>query len=141
MADYLRLRAMPEAKVERDRQALDTVRGILVNVEVCCNASMRELSVRFDNCHRDSYRPTPSEVQDCIGQLSVQHLKDIECAQAQMHNCARIQRDGIVTLRAAGRRGRVVQASGMSQPPDKPAGRHFRSRLSATRFGFITCSA
>jgi sulfopropanediol 3-dehydrogenase len=41
---------------------------------------------------RADYRLSPSEIQDCIDQLSAQDLKDIEFAQTQVRNFATIQR-------------------------------------------------
>ena len=95
MAEYLKKGATVEARADRDRQVRDTVEGILADVEARGDAAVRELSVRFDRWDRDSYRLMPSEVQDCIDQLSGQDLKDIEFAQTQVRNFARIQRDSM----------------------------------------------
>ena len=95
MADYLKRGATVEARADRDRQVRETVEGILADIESRGDAAVRELSVRFDTWDRDSYRLSANEIQDCLDQLSSQDLKDIEFAQTQVRNFARIQRDSM----------------------------------------------
>ncbi len=95
MAEYLKRGAMPEARADRDRQVRDTVEAILADIENRGDDAVRELSIRFDKWDRDGYRLTAAEIQDCIDRLSPQNLKDIEFAQAQVRNFARIQRDSM----------------------------------------------
>ncbi|PTD26300.1 histidinol dehydrogenase [Sphingomonas fennica] len=92
MAIYLKRGATAEAKAENNRQVRDTVEGILADIEKRGDDAVRELSIRFDKWDRDSYRLTPAEIQACIDTLSPQDLKDIEFAQTQVRNFARIQR-------------------------------------------------
>ena len=95
MAEYLKRGATLEVRADRDRQVRDTVEGILLDIAARGDAAVRELSVRFDGWDRAGYRLTPSEIQDCIDQLSGQNLKDIEFAQAQVRNFAQVQRDSM----------------------------------------------
>ena len=95
MAKYLKRGATAEARVDRNRQVRDTVEAILADIEVRGDAAVRELSIKFDKWDRKSYRLTPTEIQDCIDQLTGQDLKDIEFAQTQVRNFARIQRDSM----------------------------------------------
>jgi len=95
MAIYLKRGATAEAKADRDRQVRETVEGILADIETRGDAAVRELSVKFDNWDRESYRLTPAEIQQCMDQLTGQDLKDIEFAQAQVRNFAQIQRDSM----------------------------------------------
>jgi len=95
MAIYLKRGATAEAKADRDRHVRDTVEGILADIETRGDAAVRELSVKFDNWDRESYRLTPAEIQQCMDQLTGQDLKDIEFAQAQVRNFAQIQRDSM----------------------------------------------
>jgi sulfopropanediol 3-dehydrogenase len=92
MAEWLKRGATSQAKADSDRKVRDTVEGILADIEAHGDAAVRELSIRFDGWDRDSYRLTPSEIQDCMDQLTGQDLKDIEFAQAQVRNFAQIQR-------------------------------------------------
>ncbi len=95
MATYLKRGASAETKATADRQVRDTVEGILADIETRGDDAVRELSVRFDKWDRDSYRLTDAEIQGCIDQLSRQDIADIEFAQAQVKNFARLQRESI----------------------------------------------
>ena len=92
MAHYLKRGATVEAKARADRAVRDTVEGILADIETRGDDAVRDLSIRFDKWDRTDYRLSPSEIQDCIDQLSGQDLKDIEFAQTQVRNFATIQR-------------------------------------------------
>ena len=70
----------------------DTVEAILADIDGRGDTAVRELSVRFDNWDRDSFRLTSAEIQDCLDQLSRQDLRDIEYAQTQVRGFAQIQR-------------------------------------------------
>jgi sulfopropanediol 3-dehydrogenase len=95
MAEYLKRGATAEAKADGDRKVRDAVESILADIESRGDAAVRELSIKFDNWDRDSYRLTQDEIQGCIDQLTGQDLKDIEFAQAQVRNFAQIQRDSM----------------------------------------------
>lgn len=95
MAEYLKRGATAEAKAESDRKVRDTVEAILADIATRGDAAVRDLSIKFDGWDRESYRLTANEVQDCIDQLSGQDLKDIEFAQTQVRNFARIQRNSL----------------------------------------------
>lgn len=95
MAVYLKRGASAEAKADRDRAVRDTVEAILADIGTRGDAAVRELSIKFDRWDRESYRLTDREIQDCIDQLTGQDLKDIEFAQTQVRNFAKIQRDSM----------------------------------------------
>jgi sulfopropanediol 3-dehydrogenase len=92
MAEWLKRGATSETKADSDRKVRDIVEGILADIEARGDAAVRDLSIKFDNWDRDTYQLTPAEIQDCIDQLSGQDLKDIEFAQTQVRNFAKIQR-------------------------------------------------
>jgi sulfopropanediol 3-dehydrogenase len=92
MARYLKRGATTQAKADSDRQVRVTVEGILADIAQRGDDAVRDLSIKFDKWDRDSYRLTPTEIQDCIDQLTGQDLKDIEFAQTQVRNFATIQR-------------------------------------------------
>ena len=95
MATWLKRGAGATAKAEADRKVRDTVESILGEIETRGDAAVRELSVRFDGWDRESYRLTAAEIQNCFDQLSAQDLHDIEFAQTQVRNFARIQRESL----------------------------------------------
>ena len=92
MAEWLKRGATAEAKADSDRKVRDTVEAILADIAARGDSAVRDLSIKFDNWDRDSYRLTSDEIQGCIDQLTGQDLKDIEFAQTQVRNFARIQR-------------------------------------------------
>ena len=92
MAEWLKRGASIEAKATSDRTVRDTVESILADIEMRGDAAVRELSIKFDAWDRDDYRLTKDEIQGCIDQLSIQDVKDIEFAQAQVKNFAQVQR-------------------------------------------------
>ena len=92
MAEWLKRGATAQAKADSDRKVRDVVEGILADIAARGDAAVRELSIKFDNWDRESYRLTPAEIQGCIDQLTGQDLKDIEFAQTQVRNFAQIQR-------------------------------------------------
>ena len=86
MAEWLKRGATAQARADSDRKVRDVVEGILADIGSRGDAAVRELSVKFDNWDRESYRLTPQEIQGCIDQLTGQDLKDIEFAQTQVRN-------------------------------------------------------
>ena len=95
MAEWLKRGATADIKADHHRKVRDTVETILADISARGDLAVRDLSIRFDGWDRDDYRLSPAEVQDCIDQLTGQDLKDIEFAQTQVRNFARIQRDSM----------------------------------------------
>jgi len=126
MARWLKRGAAAEAKAETDRKVRDSVEAILADIEARGDAAVRELSIRFDGWDRDSYLLTGAEKQACLDQLSAQDLKDIEFAQAQVRNFARIQRASMTDVEVEtlpgvilGHRNIPVNAAGCYVPGGK----------------------
>ncbi len=92
MAHWLKRGAAVEAKAQTDRKVREVVETILADIEARGDAALQELSIRFDGWSRDSFLLTDAEKQACLDSLSSQDLKDIEFAQAQVRNFAKIQR-------------------------------------------------
>jgi sulfopropanediol 3-dehydrogenase len=95
MAEWLKRGATASARAEVDRKVRDTVEATLADIEARGDAAVRDLSIRFDGWDREDYRLSSAEIQACIDQLSARDLKDIEFAQAQVRNFARIQRESM----------------------------------------------
>ncbi|MFT4252205.1 MAG: histidinol dehydrogenase [Caulobacter sp.] len=126
MAKWLKSGADAGVVAAADRAVRETVEGILADVAARGDAAVRELSVKFDGWDRESYRLSPAEIQACIDQLSARDLKDIEFAQTQVRNFARIQRDSIRDVEVEtlpgvilGHRNLPVNAAGCYVPGGK----------------------
>jgi sulfopropanediol 3-dehydrogenase len=126
MARWLKRGASAQVKAEEDRKVRETVETILADVASRGDAAVRELSVRFDGWDREEYRLSSAEIQACVDSLSGQDLKDIEFAQTQVRNFARIQRDSLRDVEVEtlpgvvlGHRHIPVQAAGCYVPGGK----------------------
>ncbi len=89
---HLKTGTLASVRAEQGRAIRTQVEDILEGIERDGDKAVRELSIRFDNWDRESYRLTAAEIQDCIDQLDSQALSDIEFAQTQVRNFAQVQR-------------------------------------------------
>jgi sulfopropanediol 3-dehydrogenase len=92
VAEWLKRGALSDQKAAIDAKVRQTVEETLAEIERRGDDAVRELSIRFDRLDRDDYRLSPAEIEQCIASLSAQDIHDIEFAQAQVKNFARIQR-------------------------------------------------
>jgi sulfopropanediol 3-dehydrogenase len=95
MAIWLKRGATTEAKADADRKVRDIVEAALADIEKRGDEAVRDMSVKFDGWERDDYRLSQAEIDACVDSLTPQERKDIEFAQAQVKNFARIQRDSM----------------------------------------------
>lgn len=95
MAIYLKRGATAEAKADSDRKVRDIVEAALADIEKRGDAAVRDMSIKFDGWDRDDYRLSQAEIDACVDSLTAQERKDIEFAQTQVRNFARIQRESI----------------------------------------------
>jgi sulfopropanediol 3-dehydrogenase len=95
VAEWIKRGLAAETRADADTKVRGIVEAALADIEARGDAAVRDFSIKFDGWDRDSYLLTDREKQDCLDQLSGQDLKDIEFAQTQVRNFARIQRDSI----------------------------------------------
>ena len=95
MAHWMKRGATAEAKKDADRKVRDIVECALEDIEERGDAAVREMSIKFDNWDRNDYRLSDAEIDECVSSLTPQERKDIEFAQTQVTNFARIQRDSM----------------------------------------------
>ena len=95
MARHFKRGATALSRQDRDGVVRDTVERILADVSQRGDAAVRELSVRFDGWDRESYRLSAQEIEACVDSVAAQDLRDIEFAQTQVRNFARIQRQSM----------------------------------------------
>ena len=95
MAEWLKRGRTAEIRKEGDRKVREIVETALAEIEAGGDAAVRAMSVRFDGWDRESYALTEAEKQACLDQLSDRDLLDIEVAQEQVRNFAKIQRESI----------------------------------------------
>lgn len=92
----IKIKAAADGAHAFDDPALtEAVKELLAMVERDGDAAVRALSKRFDGLDRDSYRLGPDEIADCVNRMTAQQREDMEFAQEQVRNFARVQRDAI----------------------------------------------
>ena len=100
MARGLKRESQGEARAQSDRDVRDVVERTLDVIAGRGDAAVRELSVKFDGWDRESYRLSPSEIEQCVESMSPQDLADIEFAQAQVRGFAKLQRASLLDVEA-----------------------------------------
>src|SRR3989440_2132662 len=95
MPRYLKRGMDAGAIEEADAKVRATVEGILDRIKSRGDAAVRELSEKFDNWSPASFKLTPQEIEQAIGQVSKRDLDDIKFAQAQVRGFAQKQRDSM----------------------------------------------
>ena len=98
MAQWLKESRTAALRAEDQRKVRDTVEAILADIETRGDSAVRDLSIKFDKLDRADYRLSKAEVQDSVDQLTNQDLKDIEFAQTQVRNFAKLQRASLHDL-------------------------------------------
>lgn len=85
---YLK-RGKPEAERTRENtQVRELVEKTLADIDARGDAAVRELSKRFDNFSRRTFRLTGSEIESAISKVSARDMADIRFAQEQIRRFA-----------------------------------------------------
>ena len=95
MATYLKKGMSVEKSREADAKVRVTVEGILLDVEKRGDAAVRELSEKFDKWSPESFRLSPTQIEELIASLPDQVIQDIKFAQAQVRGFAQAQRNAL----------------------------------------------
>lgn len=74
------------------------VEELLAKVEAGGDKAVRELSVKFDNFDRESYRLTKQEIDSAVNSLTKQEREDLDFAQDQIRRFAQAQKDALKDL-------------------------------------------
>ncbi|MDQ0456829.1 histidinol dehydrogenase [Rhizobium paknamense] len=126
MAQWLKRGAEASAVADQDRKVREVVEATLADIEKRGDAAVRELSVKFDGWDREDYRLSESEIEECLNKLSKRDIADIEFAQQQVRNFARVQREALRDVEVEtlpgivlGHKNVPVQAAGCYVPGGK----------------------
>jgi len=87
-----------EARSEDDAKVRQIVETTLAEIEAQGDSKINELSEKFDNVSRDSYRLTPEEIGQAMSEVSARDMEDIKFAQTQIRNFAQHQRDSMLDV-------------------------------------------
>ncbi|PWQ93336.1 histidinol dehydrogenase [Leucothrix pacifica] len=95
MIRHLKTAKSAEERGEDDAKVRAIVEETLAEIEAQGDAKVRELSVKFDQLDRESYRLTQAEIEQAMSEVSERDLEDIKFAQTQIRNFAQHQRDSM----------------------------------------------
>ena len=95
MIRYLKQGKEPEAIAAEDDRIRHTVEEILNAVSQRGDDAVREYSEKFDGWLPNEFLLSPDTIQGCIDQLGEQAISDIQFAQEQIRNFAKIQKDAL----------------------------------------------
>ena len=84
-----------EERGEDDAKVRAIVETTLADIEAQGDSKIRELSVKFDNLDRETYRLSDAEIEQAMSEVSARDLEDIKFAQTQIRNFAQHQRDSM----------------------------------------------
>jgi len=87
-----------EARSEDDAKVRQIVETTLAEIEAEGDSKINELSEKFDNVSRDSYRLTQEEIEQAMSEVSERDMEDIKFAQTQIRNFAQHQRDSMLDV-------------------------------------------
>ena len=95
MAQILKAGISAAQDAANSAQVRGVVEGILADIERRGMDAVREYSQRFDSWAPEDFRLTPAEIDRLVGSLDRSVIADIEFAQAQIRNFAKIQREAL----------------------------------------------
>lgn len=87
-----------EARSEDDAKVRQIVETTLAEIEAEGDSKINELSEKFDNVSRDSYRLTQEEIEQAMSEVSERDMEDIKFAQTQIRNFAQHQRNSMLDV-------------------------------------------
>lgn len=105
MSRFLKEGISEEVATQVSTQVRDTVETILKGIAEEGDAKVRELSEKFDGWSPASFRLSEEQIQACIDSLSEETLRDIQFAQAQVKNFAKIQLESLQDVEVETRPG------------------------------------
>ncbi|MCR9235911.1 MAG: histidinol dehydrogenase [Alphaproteobacteria bacterium] len=95
---YLKRGRAEADKAADDASTRQIVETTLADIETRGDASVRELSAKFDGYEPASFRLSSGEIEALMNQVSDRDMEDIKFAQAQVRNFAQAQRDSMLDI-------------------------------------------
>ena len=89
----------PEAERDQDdAKVRDIVESTLKSIQTGGDATIRDLSVKFDNYAPEVFRLSEGDIEALMNQLSAREMADIKFAQDQVRKFAQAQRDSMLDI-------------------------------------------
>ncbi|MGJ8532687.1 MAG: histidinol dehydrogenase [Alphaproteobacteria bacterium] len=96
--EYLKRGRAEADKAADDASTRQIVETTLADIEARGDASVRELSAKFDGYEPASFRLSSGEIEALMNQVSDRDMEDIKFAQTQVRNFAQAQRDSMLDI-------------------------------------------
>lgn len=87
-----------DSRAADDAKVVETVAGMLRDIEARGDAAVREASERLDGYAPASFRLSASEIEAAIAKVGARDMEDIRFAQAQIRRFAQAQRASLVDI-------------------------------------------
>ena len=94
MAIYLKKAVKVTETDSADAKVRQTVEQIIADVKLRGDASVRELSEKFDRWSPPNFRLSTVEIETLVSTVAPETIRDIKFAQAQVLRFAQAQTDG-----------------------------------------------
>jgi sulfopropanediol 3-dehydrogenase len=98
MARYLKTGKSKAEIAQAEAQVSETVRKIIEDVAARGDAAVRALSEKFDKWSPESFRLSPSQIEEIIRSVPEQTIEDIRFAQAQVRRFAEEQKKALLDI-------------------------------------------
>jgi len=95
MPRFLKTGISGEERAAADDKVRAVVEAALDDIARRGDDAVREMSIKFDRWEREDFRLSEQEIEACLAAVEPRDRADIEFAQAQIRNFARIQRDAL----------------------------------------------
>jgi len=95
---HLKTARSATARAEDDAKTRAIVEAGLKEIETKGDAAVREMSVKFDNYDRDSYRLSEAEIEALVAKVTPREMADIKFAQEQVRVFAQHQRESMLDI-------------------------------------------
>jgi len=95
---HLKTARSATARAEDDAKTRAIVEAGLKEIETKGDAAVREMSVKFDNYDRNSYRLSEAEIEALVAKVTPREMADIKFAQEQVRVFAQHQRESMLDI-------------------------------------------
>ncbi|WP_366658394.1 histidinol dehydrogenase [Fodinicurvata sp. EGI_FJ10296] len=96
--DHLKTAKSEAERSEDDARTRSVVEATLKDIEARGDAAVADLSQKFDNVSRPSFRLTPSEIEAAMQKVGTRDMEDIRFAQSQIRRFAEAQRASMTDI-------------------------------------------
>lgn len=98
MATFLKAGKSSEEIAQADLQVKTTVQGLIQDIQERGDAAVRETSAKLDHWSPESFQLSQRQIDELIGSLPEQTIKDLQFAQSNVRRFAEAQKSALVDI-------------------------------------------